>query len=137
MMSLLFRISFRFAAYFILVQIVLVTLYHVLVVAGIIPMNQAWGGRLKSREHMLLMESLSLLVNALLFWVVAQRAAFMKIRLSNQTLVIFLRTMAFVFLLNTFGNAVALQDFERLVFTPLTLISFLCCLRLAMPEQRP
>lgn len=136
-MHLLFRISFRFAAYFILVQIVLVTLYHLLIVAGIIPMNQAWGGRLASREQMLLMESLSLMVNALLFWLVAQRANIMNSRLSGQTQVILLRVMAVVFLLNTFGNAMAIQAFERFVFTPLTFMSFICCLRLAMPTQKP
>lgn len=137
MMALLYKIPFRLAAYFILIQIVLVTLYHVLIVAGIVPMNQAWGGRLVSRDQMLLMESFSLLVNAVLFWVVAQRAAILNMKLSAQTQVILLRIMAVLFLLNTFGNALAIQDFERFVFTPLTFLSCLCCLRLALSVERP
>jgi hypothetical protein len=107
-------------------MIVLVTavmIFHLLVIAQVIPYTVVWAGRLGSVEEMYVFELLSIAVNTLLLGVLLLKAGFIKNifpqRLLNGILWFFL----VLFALNTLGNLTAATAFEKFVFTPLTLLS--------------
>ena len=131
-MNLVKRIPFALASWFMLIQIVLVLIFHLLVVLEVLPLSIVWGGRLQSREELWLMESISFLINALLFWLIGQRAGWINALLKEKTLIILLRLMALLFLLNTIGNSMAVQAIERYLFGTLTLLSVIFCWRLSL-----
>jgi len=81
-----------------------------------------WGGRLKSRSDMILFESVSLFINALMMSLVLIRAGIWKVKLNILLLKIAFWIMFAIYTLNTLGNLASLNAFERNFFTPLTFI---------------
>ncbi len=63
--------------------------------------------------------------------IVLIRAGYFKLKINPVIIKIALWIMAFLFLLNTIGNLFSENDFEKLAFTPLTLILAIFCIRLA------
>ncbi len=110
----------------------LVILFHLLVIAGVIPFQVVWGGRLKDTSQMLVFESVSILLNLLMLTVVSIQAGLVKVTLNQRILKIAFWLMGILFFLNTIGNLVSLNQLERLVFTPLTFLLALFSLRLAL-----
>ena len=110
----------------------LIGIMHLLILAGIIPFALVWGGRLQNKAQMLRFETLSVLVNILLLAVVILRAGLLRVRLAPIVGQIMLGLMATLFLLNTVGNMLSTNTFEKVVFTPVTLVLFLLSLRLAL-----
>lgn len=108
----------------------LVMVYHTLILTGIVPYAIAWGGRLKTREEMLVFETISLMVNALMLVVVFLKTGRLSWKIRPKTLNAVLWFMCVLFFLNTIGNIFAINKIEQLVFTPLTLLLSLLCLRL-------
>ncbi len=100
------------------------------------PNSIVWGGRIQSQEEFYLLESVSLLINMAFIWVVAQSAAYIKSRIPPKGLKLVLFAMAGLYALNTLGNLMAINPLEKYLFTPLTLISAVLCLRLAIGEQK-
>jgi hypothetical protein len=101
--------------------------FHVLVMIGVIPCTIVWGGRVGSKEEMYVMESVSLAIN--LFFLLVILVWIGKIQVNAHPLVftLLLWIMALLFLLNTVGNLLSTNEFEKMVFTPVTLIcSFFC-----------
>ncbi len=110
----------------------LVILFHLLVIAGVIPFQVVWGGRLKDTSQMLVFESVSILLNLLMLTVVSIQAGLVKVTLNQRILKIAFWLMGILFFLNTIGNLASLNQLERLVFTPLTFLLALFSLRLAL-----
>lgn len=135
-MQLIARIPFIGAARLLLGFLVLVIVFHLCVLLGWIPNSIVWGGRIQTREEFYALESISLLVNVLLIWIVAQKAGFAKPLLSEKVLSISLWCLAGLFAFNTLGNLMSKSKFEMLVFTPLTFVSALLCLRLAIGNKQ-
>ncbi len=63
--------------------------------------------------------------------IVLIRAGYFKLKINPVIIKIALWIMAFLFLLNTIGNLFSENDFEKIAFTPLTLILAILCIRLA------
>ena len=95
----------------------LVIVFHVLILLGSIPYTIAWGGRLKSREEMLVFETVSILLNVFLIGVLALKAKNLKHKFADSVLWIFFG----IFSLNTVGNLLAETNFEK-YFSIVTLI---------------
>ncbi|MCB2379000.1 hypothetical protein LGH70_15470 [Hymenobacter sp. BT635] len=125
-------LSERLAATCLLVIFALTVLFHGLIITGVIPFGMVWGGRLQTREQMLVFETLSILLNGLMLGVVAAWAGRWKVALNPRILRIALWLMAGLFLLNTVGNLLSTSAVEKAVFTPVTLLLTLLCLRLAL-----
>lgn len=105
----------------------LAMVFHVLVLTGVVPYRQVWGGRLKTREEMLAFESVSLLLNALFLAVLLAKANLLNVRLPRRFVNATLWVMVVLFALNTVGNLFAAQPLERYIATPITLaLSVLC-----------
>jgi hypothetical protein len=90
-----------------------------------------WSGRLKDASEMVFFESISILVNLLMLGVVAIKGDFLKFNIHPRIVKTALWAMFGLFLLNTVGNLLSTNPFEKAVFAPITLVLSLFCLRLA------
>ena len=81
-------------------------------------------------------ELISLLLNALFLVVMLIDAGFVKMRTSDKLIKGIIWGMVVLFMLNTVGNLLSENDFEKLVFTPLTLILSIGLSFLAMSKSK-
>ncbi|MFA7381621.1 MAG: hypothetical protein WC150_14280 [Bacteroidia bacterium] len=124
-------VSFHAAAKTVLSILSLVLVFHALVLTGFIPFDIVWGGRLKSREDMLVFESVSVGLNLLIVLVIAGHAGYLPLSFNKSISRILIWLITGLFLLNTIGNLMAVDPMEKFIFTPLTLVLTLLCYRVA------
>jgi len=122
----------KFATTALLIIFILVMLFHVLVLLGIIPFDMVWGGRLKSKEEMIPFEITSIALNSVMLGIVMIQAGLLKVKVKPIVLKIAFWCMFVLFAINTIGNIFSNNELERLIFTPLTLLLSVFCLRLAI-----
>ncbi len=105
--------------------ILLVILFHLLIMIEVIPYEIAWGGRLQTDEQMYVFETISILINFFLLFILLMKGRYIKSWLKEKTLNIILGIFLILFIINTVGNLFAQTNFEKL-FALLTLMfSFL------------
>lgn len=104
--------------------LLLVVVFHLCVLIKLIPYNIAWGGRLTNDAEMYVFESVSILINLFLIWVLLMKGAYLKFSFSTKTLTIILWIFFSLFVLNTIGNLFAKTNFEK-TFSILTAVSAL------------
>jgi hypothetical protein len=92
----------------------LVILFHICIIVKIIPYNIAWGGRLTNDNEMYVFETISILINVFLSWILLMKGNFVKFKFSIKTVNIILWIFFGLFVLNTFGNIFAKTNFEKL-----------------------
>lgn len=114
-----------------------VLLFHLCIVLKIIPYEITWGGRLKNDTEMYVFESVSILINLFLCFVLLIKGNYLTeiipMKIVNIALWIFLA----LFGLNTVGNIVAKTNFEKF-FTLFTLVSvILIWIILRKDKKRP
>jgi hypothetical protein len=109
----------------------LIVIFHLLVILRIIPFEIVWGGRLKNTSDMLVFETVSIALNLIMLSVVGINAGVFKLKINPMIIKAALWLMFGLFLINTIGNLFSLNQFEKIVFTPLTLLLSLFSLRLA------
>jgi glucan phosphoethanolaminetransferase (alkaline phosphatase superfamily) len=91
----------------------------------VIPYEIAWGGRLQTDEQMYVFETISILINFFLLFILLMKGRYIKSWLKEKTLNIILGIFLILFIINTVGNLFAQTNFEKL-FALLTLMfSFL------------
>lgn len=100
----------------------LVTVFHILILAGIIPYEITWGGHLKTATEMYVFESSSILINAFFVYVLLQKENFIKVVFYQRAISIILWVFFALFVLNTIGNLMARTAFEK-AFTLVTLLN--------------
>lgn len=91
----------------------LVILFHIYIIVKIIPYNIAWGGRLTNDNEMYVFETISILINVFLSWILLMKGNLLKFKFSNKTVTIILWIFFGLFILNTFGNIFAKTNFEK------------------------
>jgi hypothetical protein len=129
-------VSERLAVKSILIILSLIVLFHLAILLGLIPFDMVWGGRLKDAVQMRRFEAISILANGIMMVVVAIRGGYLNLRVSARIITIALWLMSALFVLNTLGNLASVNSWERLIFTPLTLVLALLCLRLATSSDK-
>ena len=97
--------------------------FHLLVLMQIIPYTIVWGGRITSLSQMYVFEAISILINLIFLFVVLLKLKILRIQFPEKLLNICLWIMFALFLLNTLGNLFSISDLERVIFTPITLLS--------------
>ena len=127
-------LSERFAANSILFILITIIGFHFLVIAGVIPYQIVWGGRLENETQMLQFETVSIALNILMVAIVAIKAGYLKLKLHATFLKVIFVLMAALFALNTIGNLLAKNELEKLIFTPLTFLLAIFCFRLALSK---
>jgi len=119
-----------------LLSIFSVTLvFHGLVLLHVIPVSLVWGGKIGDHRHVIVLEFVSLFVNAVFLGVALIKADYLKITISSKTMHIVFWIMAVLFLLNTLGNSLSENSIEKFVFAPLTLLVSLCCFLLIASKE--
>jgi hypothetical protein len=98
-----------------------VIVFHISVLAKIIPYHFVWGGRLQDDNEMYVFELASIVINLVLEAVLLMKGNFVKPLLSKKTINMTLWVFLVLFVLNTIGNLFAKTTFEK-SFAVLTLI---------------
>ena len=101
--------------------IVAVILFHLAILTKIIPYEVTWGGRLKNDEEMYAFESISILINLFLGFVLLIKGDYLLKLIPRRVVNIILWIFLFIFGLNTIGNIFAETFFEK-ILSLLTLI---------------
>lgn len=90
-----------------------VILFHLCIITKIIPYDITWGGRLTNDTEMYVFETISILINVFLSWVISMKGNFIKYKFSNKAVNIILWIFFSIFILNTIGNIFAKTFFEK------------------------
>ena len=122
----------RVALLLMLTLLAIFTIFHVLVLAGVLPYTIVWGGKMQEPADMQRMEVVSLCIMLALLTVVGSRAEIIPLKLPARAYKLIFWAMFLLFLLNTLGNLASVNDFERFAFTPITLAMAICSLRVAL-----
>jgi hypothetical protein len=134
------KISHKIASTGIMLILLATIFFHWLVLFEIIPYEIVWGGRLNNQSEMIKFELVSILLNVLMLCIVAIQAKVIKLRIHPIVLKIALWLMVFIFAMNTIGNILSLNDMERYIFTPITLLltifSFILASKKRMVTQK-
>lgn len=131
-MLILNKISFKFAINTMLTMLCLVIVFHLFVLSQIIPFNIVWGGKFENVTQMRSFEITSVLINLFMIFIIAIKGQYIKFDLPIRLINIILWLFVLLFTLNTIGNLFAKTSTEALVFTPLTLVSSVLCVRIVM-----
>ncbi|MGF6846885.1 hypothetical protein QFZ51_002120 [Chitinophaga sp. W3I9] len=109
----------------------LLILFHLLIVAKVLPYSLVWGGRLRSPMEMYRLEAISVLVNVFFLLVVLGKRKLLKLPANGKVLSLVLWLMCLLFFVNTLGNLISINKWEQLIFTPMTCILAVCAAILA------
>lgn len=90
-----------------------VVLFHIGIITKMIPYEMTWGGRLKNDAEMYVFESISILVNSLLGFLLLIKGGYVKLRLKEKIIDIVLWLFLVLFVINTVGNLFAKTNFEK------------------------
>ncbi len=96
--------------------------FHLLVLAKVIPYTIIWGSRLKSDAAMYRFEIFSILVNFLFLMVVMVKIQLIPLNINHRFLNVILWLMLGMFILNTIANLTSRNFLEKVIFTPLTIL---------------
>lgn len=121
----------RIASTGLIILFSLIIIFHGLAIVGVVPYEMLWGGRLKDASEMLIFETVSIWVNLIMLAVVLIHSGVWTIKVNSHVTNVALWIMAVLFLLNTIGNLISKNQLEKMIFTPITLLLFIFCLRLA------
>lgn len=120
------------AQYGLIIILSAVLVFHFLVLLKVIPYKIVWGGRLKSDTQMYRFEVVSIFTNLIFLAIVFAYSGILLSDISPNIISILLWIMAALFALNTLGNLMSKNKWEKIIFTPLTFILFIFCLILAL-----
>lgn len=127
------RIPLRTAAYSLLALFAAALIFQLTVLAGLIPTEMVWGGRLQNEEERTVGAWVSIA-----FLVVFALLVLVRLGAIGRTLPALgkwgMWAVCVLFALNTVGNLFALDLRETLIFTPVTLVSAVLAARVAMGE---
>ena len=101
----------------------LVIIFHLAIITRLIPYQVVWAGKLKSVNEMYAFETASIAMNIFIIALLLLKAKHLKRNISSKILDTLLWLFVILFAVNTIGNLMAETLFEKLVFTPLTLLS--------------
>jgi len=129
------KISHKIASNGILIILSAAILFHLMVLVSIIPYQMVWGGRLQSKKEMINFELVSILLNFLMLAIVAIHAKIIKLKVHPTIVKIALWLMVFIFMMNSIGNLLSLNEMEKYIFTPLTTLLAIFSFTLASKKR--
>lgn len=116
-------ITKRQALNWMIVLLSLVIVFHITVVTQLIPYSIVWAGRLKTTQEMYQFEAVSLSINLFIIGVLLLKGRYINHSINDKIINTLLWLFLIIFVLNTIGNLTAETMFEKIFFTPLTLLS--------------
>jgi uncharacterized membrane protein len=128
-------ISLKQATVIIIVLLTVMLIFHTLVLTQIIPYAIIWAGKISSVKEMCKLEVLSISVNSLVILILLLKAGYIQNKIPSKILNKIIWLFALLFSLNTIGNLFAKSQFELYVFSPLTFILAVLCLRIVIDKN--
>lgn len=125
----------QFASRSVIVLISCVIVFHLMVIADVIPDDIVWGGGARDRNTTIMLEVVSIIINIGILTVTLNDAGTLKLGISRNTTRVIFWVLFGLFMLNTVGNLFSESKWETLIFTPMTLFLSVCCLRLALENS--
>ncbi|WP_207432084.1 hypothetical protein [Sabulibacter ruber] len=113
----------------------LTIVFHLLVLASVVPFTIVGGGRITTQEEMYQLETSALLLNVLFFFIALLQAGYLRLNVSPRLLTGAMWIMFGIFLLNTVGNLFSNSPLEKLIFTPVTLLLAVFSVTLAVSRS--
>ena len=92
-----------------------------------------WGGKLHTKTEMFQFESVSLIINII---IIVFLFFDYKKDLINKWILIVYWLLAIMFVLNTLGNSISSNFYEKIIFTPITFFSSISCFMLIKHKKR-
>lgn len=89
------------------------SVFHVLILVGILPQNIVWGGKILEPKTILLLEFAALFIMLFLGFLILIKTKILKWNWQVKTINRWLFAFAIYFLLNTFANLLAETTFEK------------------------
>lgn len=114
----------------------LTIVFHVLVLAGIIPYTIIWGGRLTNELEMYGFEAVLLLLNLFFMFIILIKAKVLLPRFPGKIIHVALWIMAILFVLNTVGSLLSTSHTEKIIFTPITILLSIFCIVLIFQKRK-
>jgi len=128
-------ISAKLAGNMLLIIFGLLAVFHILVLLNLLPSSMVWGGQADiSGSSLRTLETLSLIFTVLFAIIIAVKIGYVKIRKFKRIITILLWIIFGYLVLNTAGNLASSSSIEKLVFTPITIVSAFLVLRLAIEK---
>ena len=118
---------------FLLATNILVSGYHLLILFKLIDYRMVWGGRLHTTSEMYQFESFSLFINLLILSILLLD---FKTNITKTYIQFVYWILAVMFVLNTLGNVISINFYEKIIFTPITLISSISCFMLISHKRK-
>jgi len=117
----------------------LIALFHAGIIVGIlffdfVPLDFLWGGRMETKEELLIFEIISLVVAVFCILVVLIKSGKLHAPPLKKVSGAVLWILFGLFLLNTVGNVLAKTNFEK-SFAIVTMALAFLCLRLALERE--
>lgn len=91
----------------------LVVIFHIVALLGFVPTNMVWGGRLETREELVVFESISLVIILIAIALVCIRMGYLDLPRLLSVAKVAMWILFALFVLNTIGNAFAETNLER------------------------
>ena len=129
------KLNFRLAVHATLTIVVLVLIYHLLIITGAIPYEATWGGRLETYEQMIQFESISIVLNLFFLLLVAKKGGYIQVKIPPLIITVLLWLFVALFALNTIGNLMATNIWEKVIFTPMTALLAIFFWRMAVEKN--
>lgn len=128
-------LPFRTAGWVLIALLGAACVFQLFVLAGFIPTEMVWGGRLANAEERTVGATVSLSTLILMISVVVLRLKASSVR--GQIIGRYgAWAMVLLFALNTVGNLFALDQRETWIFTPITALTALLAWRVALGEGK-
>jgi hypothetical protein len=105
--------SHKYPIKILLCLIATVTLFHLAIITKIIPYEVAWGGKINNDAEMYVFESISILINLFLGFILLIKGDYVLSFLTTRVVDIILWIFLLIFGLNTIGNIFAESLFEK------------------------
>ena len=126
-------IPFRLAGNLLLVAFGLLLIFHLLIMAGVVPSEIVWGGQIgASATNFWVLEIFALVTTVIFALIVAAKMNYILAGRYRRAITIGLWLVFAYLALNTIGNLASGVTVEKLLFTPVTVVLALCALRLAL-----
>lgn len=125
-------ISVRVAGHILLVMLGALVIFHILILAGVLPASLVWGGEAQFDSQKISLEVLALIVTGLMIWLVLAKLNYVEAKKLKPKLKMGLWVVAIYLLLNALGNIASSSDQESMIFTPIALLLALLFIRLAV-----
>jgi hypothetical protein len=129
-------ISAKSAANVLLVAMGALAVFHVLILAKVLPSDIVWGGGRMgvTPNNLVALETTALVITLLFALIIAAKAGYLRVPKLKKVVHIGAWIVFAYFTLNIIGNLASSASVEKLVFTPISIVLSALALRLAIEK---